>query len=178
MSYKHFFPSIFILSSSSSPIIFRLRTGHCKLNSHLHRIKLHSPQEIHLVFSSSSTGACGHLLHGRLITPPLIGHRRSLSRCTHLFLLHQTCWITLISQVTMWQTGRIINGAWNGKKILPYSMVLFQRSAHHHREYVFPEVLGSSSIAFVLAWASSAQLSTNGVWLHLRPVSVVLKSRL
>ena len=41
LSYKHFFPSIFTLSSSFSPITFRLRTGHCKLNTHLHRINLH-----------------------------------------------------------------------------------------------------------------------------------------
>ena len=44
LSYKHFFPSIFTLSSSSSPINFRLRIGHCKLNSHLHKINLHSPK--------------------------------------------------------------------------------------------------------------------------------------
>ena len=40
--YKSFFPSVFSISTSSSPILFRLRTGHCKLNSHLHKIGLHS----------------------------------------------------------------------------------------------------------------------------------------
>ena len=40
--YKSFFPSVFSTSTSSSPTLFRLRMGHCKLNSHLHKIGLYS----------------------------------------------------------------------------------------------------------------------------------------
>ena len=39
---KSFFPFVFSISTSLSPTLFRLRTGHYKLNNHLHKIGLHS----------------------------------------------------------------------------------------------------------------------------------------
>ena len=42
LKYKNLFPSITDRNSASSPFLFRLQTGHCKLNAHMHRIGLHS----------------------------------------------------------------------------------------------------------------------------------------
>ena len=39
--YKFIFPSVFVSSSSCSPIFFRLRTGHCKLKYHLSRLQIY-----------------------------------------------------------------------------------------------------------------------------------------
>ena len=40
--YEFLFSSISAKSTSTSPSIFPLRTGHCRLNKHLHRINLQS----------------------------------------------------------------------------------------------------------------------------------------
>ena len=42
VSYRSLFPSVNNITKSSSTVTFRLRTGHCLLNKHLHRIGLHA----------------------------------------------------------------------------------------------------------------------------------------
>ena len=42
LMYKNLFPSITDRNLASSPFLFCLQTGHCKLNAHMHRIGLHS----------------------------------------------------------------------------------------------------------------------------------------
>ena len=38
--YKSFFPSLSAKTTSTSPFIFRLQTGHCRFDEHFHRINL------------------------------------------------------------------------------------------------------------------------------------------
>ena len=40
-TYKQIFPNIDVLSVTVNPTIFRLQTGHCRLNKHLHKIGIH-----------------------------------------------------------------------------------------------------------------------------------------
>ena len=76
LKYKNLFPSIIDRNFASSPFLFRLPTGHCKLNAHMHRIGLHSSG---LRFTSSVPKDVNHFL----LICPKYEHLRSVSN-SHL----------------------------------------------------------------------------------------------